>query len=273
MALPSFIQKLPFPIANLVLKILFSTKGLKLQKVIKKDNGRFWIFKVDGIYMAFEHVNWFIDYNYQKNLVDKISLWQYTPKPGDVVIDIGAGLGEEAIVYANLVGNKGKVYAVEANPRISSVLEEVITLNNQSNVIVQNKALSETEGFVEIVDNLESYLSGSLFNKNHQNQDNVFQVQGKPFDAFITENKISKVDFLKVNIEGAERFLVSGRNNFLVQIKNLAISCHDFRYKAEGNKFFETKKIIREFLLDHGYSVKSQNTGVAYIDDWVYGSK
>ena len=201
-----------------------------------------------------------------------MATYAYQPLPGDIVIDIGAGLGEETLVFSELVGEKGKVFSIEANPGVFKILQEVITLNELSNVHAYNIAINEEDQPVIINDENESYLSGSLTKRADTNTE-AYKVPGYTMNRFVEENKIERIDLLKVNIEGAERFVISTIEKVLPLVKNFAIECHDFRYAKEGNEFFRTRDLVVSFLKMHGYTIVSQQTGTPYIDDWVYASR
>jgi len=90
-------------------------------------------------------------------------------------------------------------------------------------------------------------------------------------DGFMEENQIDSVGLLKVNIEGAERLLI-GSFDKISKVRNVAISCHDFLYKRSGDKNFKTKKTIIRFLKNRNFEVSGNETGIDYVDDWIYGS-
>lgn len=50
-------------------------------------------------------------------------------RPGDVVIDAGANIGFFTLISSVLVGDFGKVYAIEAHPRVFKYLEGNVVLN------------------------------------------------------------------------------------------------------------------------------------------------
>ncbi len=83
-------------------------------------------------------------------------------------------------------------------------------------------------------------------------------------------NNLQKIDLLKSNIEGAEQFLILGMKDCIRQIKNVAISCHDFRYKKGDGDFFKTKELIVNFLIENDFHVIQRNANVDVLDDWVY---
>jgi tRNA G37 N-methylase Trm5 len=67
-------------------------------------------------------------------------LARFTPKEGDTVIDIGAHIGRYTITSSKLVGNTGKVVAIEAGPDTFQILKRNVTLNNLTNVLPLNIA-------------------------------------------------------------------------------------------------------------------------------------
>ena len=240
-------------------------KGLKML-----DGGRFYIYNVGGMHIASESFNWYLTKEVLAREVQRVSCRYYQPKPGDTVVDVGAGLGEEITVYTGLVGPTGAVYAIEANPSVYGVVKEVVALNRFSNVQTFNLAINSRREKVRIDDAPNSYLSSSLQNLT---KGTVYEIPGLPLETFCAEQGIAEIDLLKVNIEGAERFLSTAFSRPGLTVRNVAIACHDFRFEAEGNEFFRTKQLVTDYLEASGYETQSQHTGTRYIDDWVYGKK
>jgi FkbM family methyltransferase len=56
------------------------------------------------------------------------------PKPGDTIVDIGAGRGEDDLAFSQAVGPTGKVLAVEAQPRSFRMLKAFCEVNDLRNV-------------------------------------------------------------------------------------------------------------------------------------------
>ena len=253
-----------------ILKLLYLKNGLALSYFKSYHNNRFFIYCVNGVYVASESLNWFINIKEFEKQCHATSLNFYRPQDGDTVVDIGAGLGEEAIIYSNAVGVSGRVLAVEGNPHVYQVLSDVINFNKLSNVDVINIALSPNVGSVTINDDVETYLSGSI--QHTETASNIFKVEGMPLSELLKRYDINKVDFLKVNIEGAERFIAEETSPEIFDtVRNIAISCHDFRFRKEGLEFFRTKELIANYFDRMGYQLKSQSTGIDFIDDWIYG--
>ena len=250
------------------LRYLRNHQTLKSLKVI--DKGRFFIYELGDIRIASEAFSWYLTRAYLEKEVQRVSAHYYTPQPGDTVVDVGAGLGEETSIYTSLVGPSGQVYAIEANPAVYKVLQQLIEESQLRNVKLFNTAINDTPGTVVIDDAPTSYLSSSL---NSQNAGTAYKVPGLPFEDFCAAQGIHRIDLLKVNIEGAERFFSTAFAQPGLDIPNVAIACHDFRFEAEGNEFFRTKQLVTDYLQANGYDTWSQETGTRYIDDWVYGRK
>lgn len=183
-------------------------------------------------------------------------------------MDIGAGLGEESLVIAQLVGSTGKLFAIEANPKTFQGLQHACEANNFDWVTPLNVALFDRDEIVNIEDDSESYIGNTIQTTTYSK--NSFQVRGITFDTFVKENGITAIDFLKLNIEGAEQFLLRGSESIRL-VKNACISCHDFRnIHHQHGEFYMTKEKIKAFLLANGFEITMRNTGNVVVDDFIY---
>lgn len=177
----------------------------------------------------------------------------YEPKPDDVIIDVGAGLGWEAIYYS---GKVKKVIAIEAHPKLAELLKRSLTLNDISNVEVHSVALVESQREVVIEDDLSQ---GHRMNTIDAMQG--ITVQGVPLDD-LTEGPIA---FIKMNIEGAERLAIQGMNETIRRTKVVAISCHDFR--GHESDFYRTKAVVEEWLRGHGFVIVPRHSDKPWFAD------
>ncbi len=76
----------------------------------------------------------------------------YRPKKGDVILDIGAGHGEDTFAFSQAVGGEGSVIAIEAHPLSFRILHELCRLNGFSNTILLQAAVMDKVGTVSIVE-------------------------------------------------------------------------------------------------------------------------
>lgn len=128
---------------------------------------------------------------------------------GDYVLDAGANIGMFSIIADNVVGNTGKIFAFEPLQEISDVLEENIQRNQSKNIIIENKILGETNKQVEFFYNLDSNYNAASKTLKHDG-DKVVSLEQITLDEYVTRNNIPKIDFIKADIEGAERDLLKG---------------------------------------------------------------
>ena len=170
-------------------------------------------------------------------------LWAYTPKPGDVIVDVGAGVGEELHEFVPAVGPSGKVIAVEAHPRLCIVLDRLCQANGWRNVVVVNAAITDGPGVVTLTDERASD-SNDIFRPG------TLRVPAQSLPELLHELDLDHVDFLKMNIEGAETLALEGTGILTARtIANAAISCHDWIGRA-------TKAPVRRILEGYGFEVR-----------------
>ena len=74
----------------------------------------------------------------------------FTPKQGDIVVDIGAHMGRYTIISSKRVGTNGKVIAIEAHPGNFEMLNRNIKLNQLTNVIPLNYAVYSKETKIKL---------------------------------------------------------------------------------------------------------------------------
>jgi FkbM family methyltransferase len=269
-----FLSLIDIPVFRGLLKILivlnYLRKGIKIQQVKYFSSFNKWYYKVNGISFFSTSAGWAYSYEFLLNEIKNISCYAYLPKAGDIVIDLGAGIGEETIIFSKLIGSSGMVYSIEAHPKTFKSLKYIVEANNLSNVSLSNSAISDKNGIVRIEDD-DSYIGNTILNKSQK--DNLIEVPAFTMDSFIKSNNIKRVDFLKVNIEGAEQLILKGMDNFVSILLNGAISCHDFRHQNGEEEFYKTKEIVVSYFKSKGFNILIRQTGNNLLDNYVYISR
>lgn len=171
----------------------------------------------------------------------------YRPTEGDVVFDIGAGTGDEAVILSHMVGPSGQVVAIEAHPRTFTALEKTIAASGLANVTPLFLALADKDGTLNISSD-HHHLANTVMKGAGDEE-----VPGRSLESLCSDLQIDRIDFLKMNIEGAERLAVKGFGQVL--IKHLAISCHDFIAESGGGDYFRSKADVIDYLQSAGYKV------------------
>jgi FkbM family methyltransferase len=132
-------------------------------------------------------------------------------RPGDAFVDVGANVGYFSLQAARLVGDQGRVVAIEASPSLYARLLENLALNAVRNVRALNVAAADRTGRLRLyhgpADNqggstlLASATSGATFE---------CEVAAQPLAALVTREEWRRARVIKIDVEGAEAAVAEG---------------------------------------------------------------
>jgi FkbM family methyltransferase len=194
-------------------------------------------------------------------------LYAYTPDQGDVVFDIGAGVGSETLLFSRLVGASGRVVSIEAHPRTYNRVVELCNANGLVNVTPLQVAAAESDGTATITD-----LANHLRNTTLAAGRNGIEVPARRLETIAKSLEITHIDLLKMNIEGAEVSALRGLGPLLANTRYVCIACHDFLADEGGADTLRTKAAVRELLVGHGFDVRTRDDAPdPWTRDYVYG--
>jgi FkbM family methyltransferase len=195
------------------------------------------------------------------------ALYVYTPGQGDVVFDVGAGVGGEALLFSRLVGASGRVVSIEAHPITYGRVVELCIANGLANVTPLQVAAAESDGTATITD-----LANHVRNTTLAAARDGIEVPARRLETIAKSLDITYIDLLKVNIEGAEVSALRGLGPLLAKTRYVCIACHDFLADEGGAETLRTKAAVRELLLEHGFELTSRDDAAApWTRDYVYG--
>jgi FkbM family methyltransferase len=136
-------------------------------------------------------------------------------KKGDVVIDAGGNIGLFSLFAAKYYNCKS--YAFEPFEEILPVLKKNIQMNGLDDLIhVCPYGLSNANNtaiFNIARDNIGA--SSIVLSDDKNPNNNMTEIQCVSLDSWVEENQITKIDFIKADIEGAERLLLQGATKVL----------------------------------------------------------
>jgi FkbM family methyltransferase len=148
-------------------------------------------------------------------------------RPGDVFIDIGAHVGKYSLTAARMVGDSGKVIAIEAHPGNFHALLENIELNDYRNIIPLNLAASNKDGdevWLRLRNPNDHFdFNYSLKSEGWEKNESGAKVRTKTIDSIINDLGISKIDWVKIDVEGAEDLVIDGMKNTIGQSDNICL--------------------------------------------------
>jgi FkbM family methyltransferase len=162
------------------------------------------------------------------------------------IIDCGSNIGLSIIYFKNLFPNS-KIIGFEADPNIYNMLIKNIASFNLSDVSLYQKAVWNKNEKIKFL--LEGGNSSRLAYKDGPD---VIQVDGVSLRPFLEQT----VDFLKIDIEGAEFEVIEDCQDLLYQVKNLFIEYHSFLDQDQ-----KLSKLL-SILTKAGFRYYLQHTGV-----------
>lgn len=129
-------------------------------------------------------------------------------KEGMTVVDIGANIGYYTLLLSNLVGEKGKVLAVEPSDEYYKVCKMSVDINNYTNVVLCNCLVGDVEK-----------------NSNFDNENLVVTSNSAIEKMTTTLDKLisEKVDFVKIDTDGYDSNVILGMTEHFVRNPELVV--------------------------------------------------
>ncbi len=161
-------------------------------------------------------------------------------KPGMTVIDVGANIGYYSLMASKLVGEKGKVYAFEPFESTCDILAHSIKANDFRNIEIVRKAVTNEVGLKRFYYDKYSPACNNINGKGSYTM--------MPCTTLDCELGATKVDVIKMDIEGAEALAFAGmksivnHNPYLI----LVTEVYPKALKRSGSSFEEYVGILLE---------------------------
>lgn len=146
-------------------------------------------------------------------------------KPGMKVIDAGANIGVYSLLAAQCVGSEGKVWAFEPSQSTYRLFLDNLALNHVTTVTASRMALGDAKGQLTLrsqngFGDLYRHLD---YSGRAAEGDWVETVEVNTLDDFAAANGIDTVDFIKIDVEGAEYHLLKGSQQLLSRSPNVIV--------------------------------------------------
>ncbi len=142
-------------------------------------------------------------------------------KPGMIVFDLGSNLGQYTLLAARCVGEKGRVHSFEPSSSMFAELEFNVSLNNLSDTCILNKAaVSDVSGTAKLSKyepGAEVYNSLGSHTRKERARVGYEDVKTIRLDDYVKEMGCGQIDFMKIDIEGAELLALRGAENILLR--------------------------------------------------------
>jgi FkbM family methyltransferase len=159
-------------------------------------------------------------------------------RPGMVFVDVGANDGYYTLFAARRVGPSGRVVAAEPSSRERAHLQRNLGRNGLDNVSVIPAAIGATSGLADLhlahgVHAGHNTLGG--FAHDDVVRASLERVPIEPLDAVIARLGLARVDFVKIDVEGAEARVIAGATNVLTSMRPMMlIEVNDKALRAQN---------------------------------------
>lgn len=175
-------------------------------------------------------------------------------------IDIGANCGYYTLLMADLVGNSGRILAVEPNPKLASLIERSMRVNGfKSYTEVSDKAASNRSG-----EAIELCVPNGLLGDStihYPDRSNLPDIPSQNFSITTTTidelvNEWSHVDLIKIDAEGAEWLIWQGMQETLSKNHKLIIILEFANYRLD---YYDPREFLTE-IVNAGFSLNYVNS-------------
>ena len=178
-----------------------------------------------------------------------------------VVFDIGANIGWYS-VYLDKFEGVTEIHSFEPMPSNFKKLKANLELNNSSKVSANNFGFSDSNEFLKMYYN-SSLTGATSVKQNIEICNELIECQFKKMDDYVLQKGINRIDFIKIDIEGAELLALKGALN---SIRNfLPILFLELLRKWSINFNYHPNDVIN-LLKDLGYSCYSIGKTLNKID-------
>lgn len=170
-----------------------------------------------------------------------------------IVFDVGANVGQFALTTMGALGQKAQIYAFEPSPKTYKQLQ--FKVSPYQNVKTQNIGLGDREDVTTLFSLGEGSKLASVYNRQleHKGTKMAYQEEIKitTLDKFCSQEGITHIDLLKLDVEGHELKVLQGATDML---QKKAIRFIQFEFSAAH---IDAKVFFRDFfnLLSGQYQI------------------
>lgn|SRR5450759_5225358 len=163
-------------------------------------------------------------------------------KKGDLVIDIGANVGDTTVLMALAAGNTGITIGFEPNPYVFKILEKNASLNKgKQNIVPLPYAITVKEEEFYYISSEASFGNGGISpTKNSKHGKFIFpdKIKGINLEELLEmkyKDKLNNLSFIKIDTEGYDKEIIKSISGLIDKYKP-AIVAESFKYSTDEEK-------------------------------------
>ena len=181
---------------------------------------------------------------------EETALLLRTLKPGMTVVDVGANVGYMALLAARCVGPAGRVLAIEPDAANGDLLTANVERNGYRNVTICRYAVGGAPGMATLYRSAWN-MGNHRLNAGAAGQaiaHQAVQVPVETVDRLVSQNGLSRVDFVKMDVEGYEPGVLAGLHETMARDRPIILT--EFWPHGMRDAGFESRRLSRNLSAD-----------------------
>ncbi len=177
-------------------------------------------------------------------------------KKGDLIIDIGANIGDTTVPMALAAGASGVTLGFDPNPYVFKILEINASLNKEKqNIIPLLYAITVKDESFYYVSSEASFSNGAISpSKKSVHGKFIFpeKIKGINLLAFLEKEysaKLDKFSFVKIDTEGYDKEIIKSISGLIQKYKPVIVA------ESFGGNTPEEKIELYDVIKQHGYEI------------------
>ena len=173
--------------------------------------------------------------------------------PDGVFVDVGANVGWHTLQAAAHLQGRGWVYAFEPLAMNAERLVRNLELNGLSNVTVEVLGLTDRAETVDLATEFLRSGNASMARRGAVMRGH-YDVRCLPFDEYVSRQGLDRIDFIKIDVEGAELRTLKGMTRVLTRPNAPPVLCelNPVLLSLMGSSARE----VESYFESHGYEAR-----------------
>ena len=179
----------------------------------------------------------------------EIRFWQQLARKRKTIFDIGGHVGYYSLVAAKAASTDTKIYCFEPIRQTFERAKENIALNGYQNIYLQNFALSNEDGSLQINIGGDENWGMSSINAHAHTSGKTETVNKQTVDSFCNAHNINQIDLVKIDVEGSEFYVLQGMKQMIASSRPVVlIEILEQTLSAQG---IDVKSLYQFFTDNH----------------------
>ncbi|WP_217143269.1 FkbM family methyltransferase [Streptomyces sp. AC627_RSS907] len=170
-------------------------------------------------------------------------------RPGDGFVDVGANIGVLSVLASQLVGDTGRVVAIEASPDVHRRLVGHGRLNARGNIRAVNAAVSDGHRRLTFVLASSRNVGANSIVPYDGPAESTFEIEARPLPELLEPEEIANARVIKIDVEGAEGSVVRGMAPMLRDLRpdaEISVEVAPERMARLGDSVGELLTVMRD---------------------------